>query len=64
MDTLTTLEAIGTDNKDKPVQDIVLERIAIFVDPFQVGSSKLLTSGELSEEPFHILQFYLCQYLF
>ena len=50
MDTLTTVEAIGTDNKDKPVQDIVLERIAIFVDPFQEVEDELKAGREAEVE--------------
>jgi len=50
MDTLTTVEAIGTDNKDKPVQDIFLERIAIFVDPFQEVEDELKAGREAEVE--------------
>ena len=41
MDTLTTIEAVGTDNKDKPVEDIKIERVAVFVDPFQEAEDQL-----------------------
>ena len=41
MDTLNTIEAIGTDNKDKPVEDIKIERVAVFVDPFQEAEDQL-----------------------
>lgn len=40
MDTLTALESVGTDNKDRPVEEIRLERATVFVDPF----------GEVEEE--------------
>lgn len=46
METLSSMEAIGTDNQDKPIEDIVLQKALIFVDPFseadeQVGSRRI-----------------------
>ena len=32
--TLSAMERVGTDNKDKPVEDIIIEKTQIFVDPF------------------------------
>ena len=29
------MEKIGTDNKDRPVEDIIIEQTQIFVDPFE-----------------------------
>lgn len=34
MDTLTAMEQVGVDNKDRPVFDIVIELAQVFVDPF------------------------------
>jgi len=34
MDTLDAIERIGTDNKDAPVEEIKLEKVSVFVDPF------------------------------
>jgi len=47
MDSLTTIEAVGTDNKDKPVTDIILEKAVVFVDPFQEVEEEL---AKLREE--------------
>lgn len=33
--TLSAMEKIGTDNKDRPVEDIIIEQTQIFVDPFE-----------------------------
>ena len=43
METISSMEAIGTDNEDRPIEDIVLQKALLFVDPFtevdeQVGS--------------------------
>merc|ERR1719341_1216360 len=50
MDTLTTLEAIGTDNKDRPVQDIILEKASVFVDPFAEVEEELTKEREAEIE--------------
>lgn len=34
MDTLNAIERIGTDNKDRPVEDIVIELAQVFTDPY------------------------------
>ncbi len=34
IDTLASMERTETDNKDKPIEDIVIERTSVFVDPF------------------------------
>jgi len=46
MDVLTTLEAIGTDNKDRPVEDIILQRAVVFVDPFVEAEEELAKKRE------------------
>lgn len=35
MDTLSRLENVRTDDKDKPIEDCVLEDVVVFVDPFE-----------------------------
>lgn len=35
METLDRMEAVDTDNHDRPLQDIVIKEISIFVDPFE-----------------------------
>ncbi|XP_023321470.1 peptidyl-prolyl cis-trans isomerase-like 2 [Eurytemora carolleeae] len=54
MDTLTTIEAIGTDNKDKPVEDIKIERVAVFVDPFQEAEDQLKEMREKEIEKLNL----------
>ena len=34
METLNAMERIATDNKDRPVEDILIESAAIFTDPY------------------------------
>ena len=34
METLNAIERIGTDNKDRPVEDILIENAQVFTDPF------------------------------
>ena len=34
METLSAMERVNTDNKDRPIEDVVIERAAVFVDPF------------------------------
>ena len=63
MDTLTTIEAVGTDNKDKPVEDIKIERVAVFVDPFQEAEDQLKEMRDkeiekvIDPHPFHFQPF-------
>merc|ERR1719334_1337720 len=46
MDVLTHIEAIGTDNKDRPVEDIILQRAVLFVDPFVEAEEELAKKRE------------------
>lgn len=41
MDTLHAIEQVEVDNKDRPIEDIVIERTQIFVDPFQEADEQL-----------------------
>lgn len=41
MDTLTAMEQIEVDNKDKPIEDIILQRAVIFIDPFQEADDEV-----------------------
>ncbi len=50
MDTLTAIEAVGTDNKDKPVTDIILQRAVVFVDPFVEAEEELAKMREQEAE--------------
>lgn len=41
LETLSAIEAIEVDNKDRPIQDIVIEKAQVFVDPYQEVDQKL-----------------------
>ena len=34
MDTLANMERVDTDNKDRPIEDLIIQRAVVFVDPF------------------------------
>ena len=48
LETLAAIERIECDNKDKPIEDIVLERTSVFVDPFAEVDEQL--AKERAEE--------------
>lgn len=48
MDTLNEMEKIEVDNKDQPIEDIRVESVHIFVDPFQEADEQL--AKERSDE--------------
>ena len=41
MDTLTQMEKIEVDNKDRPIEDIIIESGQVFVDPFKEALEEL-----------------------
>ena len=41
MENLTDIENVGTDNKDKPVEDIIILQAQVFVDPFQEADDQV-----------------------
>lgn len=41
MDTLSEMEKIEVDNKDRPIEDIVVLKTDIFVDPYQEADDAL-----------------------
>ena len=41
IDTLNEMEKIEVDNRDKPIENIVLEKTQVFVDPFQEADEQL-----------------------
>ena len=41
METLDAIERIGTDNKDAPVEEIKIERVAVFVNPYEEATEEL-----------------------
>lgn len=42
MDTLNEMEKIEVDNKDQPIEDIIIEKAHIFVDPYQEADEMLV----------------------
>lgn len=48
LDTLSEMEKIEVDNKDHPIEEIVIEKAHIFVDPFQEADEQL--AKERSDE--------------
>ena len=46
METLDAIERIGTDNKDAPVEEIKIEKVSVFVDPFQEVEEELKKQRE------------------
>jgi len=46
METLDAIERIGTDNKDAPVEEIKIEKVSVFVDPFQEVEEELKRQRE------------------
>lgn len=41
LDALNTIEAVETDNKDRPIEDIVILKAVVFVDPFEEVDEEL-----------------------
>lgn len=48
LDTLNEMEKIEVDNKDRPIEDITMEKTLIFVDPYQEADEQL--AKERSDE--------------
>lgn len=41
MDTLNEMEKVEVDNKDHPIEDIIIQKADIFVDPYQEADEQL-----------------------
>ena len=41
VETLAAIERVGTDNKDMPVEEIKIERVAVFVNPYEEAIEEL-----------------------
>ncbi|XP_043282893.1 RING-type E3 ubiquitin-protein ligase PPIL2 [Venturia canescens] len=41
LETLNAMEKIEVDNKDRPIEDIILQRAQVFVDPYQEADQQL-----------------------
>lgn len=42
LDILNSIEKVEVDNKDRPIEDIILQRAQVFVDPFQEADEQLV----------------------
>lgn len=50
LDTLATIEQIEVDNKDSPIEDIILQSVQIFVDPYQEVDDELAAVRQADAE--------------
>lgn len=41
METLSEMERIEVDNKDRPIEDIVIIKAQVFVDPYQEADEQV-----------------------
>lgn len=41
-ETLNAIEKVEVDNKDRPIEDIVLQTVQVFVNPFQEADKQLV----------------------
>jgi peptidyl-prolyl cis-trans isomerase-like protein 2 len=41
LDTLNAVEKVEVDNKDRPIEDIIVQSAQVFVDPFQEADEQL-----------------------
>ncbi|XP_054258286.1 RING-type E3 ubiquitin-protein ligase PPIL2-like [Macrosteles quadrilineatus] len=48
LDTLSNMERVEVDNKDRPIEDIIIEKAQVFVDPYVEADEQL--AAERSEE--------------
>lgn len=46
MDTLTAMEQIEVDNKDRPIHDIVIEVAQVFVDPYAEAEEQVINTTD------------------
>lgn len=46
METLSEMERIEVDNKDRPIEDIVVIKAQVFVDPYQEADEQLAKERE------------------
>lgn len=54
LDTLTAMERVETDNKDRPIEDIIVERAQVFVDPYQEADEQVQLYSPLLQGVFVI----------
>lgn len=54
LETLNAMEKIEVDNKDRPIEDIIIQKAQVFVDPYQEADEQL--ANERSTEVERIAQ--------
>lgn len=52
--TLSAMEAIETDNKDCPIEDIRIEEAVVFVDPFKEADKQARQADIVAEAPWGV----------
>ncbi|XP_003707279.1 RING-type E3 ubiquitin-protein ligase PPIL2 [Megachile rotundata] len=50
LETLNAIEKVEVDNKDRPIEDIVIQKAQVFVDPFQEADEQLATERAAETE--------------
>jgi len=50
LETLTEMERVEVDNKDRPIEDIIIQSIQIFVDPYQEVDEQLAAARQAEIE--------------
>lgn len=55
LDTLSEFEKIEVDNKDRPIEDIVIQKAQVFVDPYQEADEQLMKERAAEIEKQHQL---------
>ncbi|XP_034192700.1 RING-type E3 ubiquitin-protein ligase PPIL2 [Osmia lignaria lignaria] len=50
LETLNAIEKVEVDNKDRPIEDIVVQKAQVFVDPFQEADEQLIAEREAEAE--------------
>lgn len=50
LDTLSEMEKIEVDNKDRPIENILIEKVHIFVDPYQEADDQLAQERQDEQE--------------
>lgn len=50
LDTLNSIEKVEVDNKDRPIEDIIIQGVQVFVDPFQEADEQLASERAAEAE--------------
>lgn len=50
LETLNAIERVEVDNKDRPIEDIIIQKAQVFVDPFQEADEQLIAERAAEAE--------------